>query len=430
SLEGHDHHINSVVFSPDGKRLATGSTDDTVRLWDVETGEELHPPLKHENGVENVKECVNLLLMKGSIGKPGAGTCPVRGHSNVQGDRTVGIMHHVSPQLNTSIKEVFGFDAPDQAGLDTVACIQAMYKGQAKAFIALGGNFLSAASDTHYTAQALSNCNLLVSISTKLNRTHLVTAKHTLILPTLGRSEKDLKNGKARKVTVENSMGKVHTSQGHLAPAASSLRSEPEIVAHIAHQTLREKCPVDWLTLGSDYELIREKISRTIKGFERYNEKISDGNGFYLPNNARTGDFSKLPEGKAQFSICKLPEHHLQADEFLLLSVRSHDQYNTTIYGLDDRYRGVYNERRVVFMNPEDLQRNDLKPLDLIDVTSHYDGQERKVFKFHVVPYKIPTQNLAAYFPEMNPLVPINHFADQSRTPISKSIKVKVWKCF
>ncbi|MEL6276742.1 MAG: molybdopterin dinucleotide binding domain-containing protein, partial [Bacteroidota bacterium] len=362
---------------------------------------------QHKNGVENVKECVNLLLMKGSIGKPGAGTCPVRGHSNVQGDRTVGIMHHVSPQLNTSIKEVFGFDAPDQAGLDTVACIQAMYKGQAKAFIALGGNFLSAASDTHYTAQALSNCNLLVSISTKLNRTHLVTAKHTLILPTLGRSEKDLKNGKARKVTVENSMGKVHTSQGHLAPAASSLRSEPAIVAHIAHQTLREKCPVDWLTLGSDYELIREKISRTIKGFERYNEKISDGNGFYLPNNARTGDFSKLPEGKAQFSICKLPEHHLQADEFLLMTVRSHDQYNTTIYGLDDRYRGVYNERRVVFMNPEDLQRNDLKPLDLIDVTSHYDGEERKVFKFHVVPYKIPTQNLAAYFPEMNPLVPI-----------------------
>jgi len=383
---------------------------------------------QHKNGVDNIKECVNLLLMKGSIGKPGAGTCPVRGHSNVQGDRTVGIMHHVSPQLNQSLKDVFGFDAPDKTGLDTVKCVQAMYNGNAKAFIALGGNFLSAVSDTYYSAKALSNCNLLVSVSTKLNRTHLITGKNTLILPTLGRSEKDTSGGKMRKVTVENSMGKVHTSQGHLEPASKSLMSEPEIVGNIAFETLKSKSNIDWISLGKDYSAIREKISKVIKGFEFYNTKIEDGSGFYLPNNARVGDFSKLPDGKAQFSICKMPEHNLKDDEFLMMTVRSHDQYNTTIYGLNDRYRGVFNERRVVFINSNDMKKLGLKKLDLVDVVSLYDGKERRVFKFHVIPYNIPEQNLAAYFPEMNPLVPIDHYADHSQTPISKSIKVKILK--
>lgn len=381
---------------------------------------------QHKNGVENIKECVNLLLMKGSIGKEGAGTCPVRGHSNVQGDRTVGIMHHVSPSLNQSIRKVFGFDPPEVEGLDTVKCIEAMHAGKARVFIALGGNFLSAASDTHYTAEALSSCNLLVSISTKLNRTHLVKARTTLILPTLGRSEKDIRDGKLREVTVENSMGKVHPSKGYLDPASEHLVSEPEIVAHIAHHTLLGKTEVDWLALGSDYELMRDKIAQVIEGFEAYNEKIKKDKGFYLPNNAREGDFSKLPGGRAQFSVCSLPDHQLGPDDFLLMTIRSHDQFNTTIYGLDDRYRGVYNERRIVFMNPSDMKRRGLEKLDVIDLHSHYDGVSRSARRFLVVPYDIPSKNLAGYFPEMNPLVPINHYADQSRTPISKSIRVQL----
>ena len=380
---------------------------------------------QHKNGVENIKECVNLLLLKGAIGKEGAGACPVRGHSNVQGDRTVGIMHHPSPQLNKALKDEFGFDAPVSTGLDTVHCIQAMYDGQAKIFIGLGGNFVSAASDTNYTMQAMRNCDLTVQISTKLNRSHLVTGKTALVLPTLGRSEKDVKNGEERKVTVENSMGKVHASQGHLRPASDELMSEPEIVAHIADATLGKKVNVDWLALGSDYQLTRETISRVIKGFENYNTRV-DNHGFYLPNNAREGDFSALPGGRAQFSVCALPSHNLKADEFLMMTMRSHDQFNTTIYGLHDRYRGVFNERRVVFMNPADMADHGLEKLDLIDVESNYDGKRRLAEKFFVVPYDIPRQNLAAYFPEMNVLVPIDQFADQSNTPISKSVVVKV----
>ncbi len=378
---------------------------------------------QHKNGVENIKECVNLLLLKGAIGKEGAGACPVRGHSNVQGDRTVGIMHHPSAHLSRALKEEFGFDAPETNGLDTVNAIQAMHEGRAKIFIALGGNFVSAASDTDYTMQAMRNCELTVQISTKLNRSHLVTGKTALILPTLGRSEKDVKNGEERKVSVENSMGKVHSSQGHLRPASDELMSEPEIVGHIAHATLGNKVNVNWLELGSDYEKTRDCISRVIKGFNEYNQRI-EGSGFYLPNDVREGQFSGMPEGRAQFTICNLPNHQLRDDQFMMMTMRSHDQFNTTIYGLHDRYRGVYNERRVVFMNPLDMEKHGLQKLDLIDVQSNYDDIVRTAEKFYVVPYKIPQQNLAAYFPEMNVLVPINHFADQSGTPISKSVVV------
>ena len=382
---------------------------------------------QHKNGVENIKECVNLLLLKGSIGKEGAGTCPVRGHSNVQGDRSVGIMHHPSPQLNKALKDEFGFDAPETSGLDTVNSIQAMHEGKAKVFIGLGGNFVSAASDTTYTFKAIRNCDLTVQISTKLNRSHLVTGKTALILPTLGRSEKDVKNGNHRVVTIESSMGKVHKSEGHLNPASDVLMSEPEIVAHIADKTLRKKVNVDWLTLATDYTLIRDKIGNVIHGFNNYNKRVEDS-GFYLPNHSRTGDFSNMPEGRARFSVCALPKHSLTEDQFILMTMRSHDQFNTTIYGMHDRYRGVYNERRVVFMNPKDMEKNQFQKLDLIDLESEYDGIKRKAEKFYVVPYNIPQQNLAAYFPEMNVLVPINHFADQSNTPISKSIIVSVKK--
>ena len=383
---------------------------------------------QHKNGVQNIKECVNLLLLKGSVGIEGGGTCPVRGHSNVQGDRTVGINHLPSKTILEGIKREFGFDAPTKKGYDVVRCIQAMHDGKAKVFVALGGNFLSAASDTEYTARALQNCDLTVSISTKLNRTHFVTGKTALILPTLGRSELDQKDGNPRFVTVENSMGKVHSSQGRLEPASQHLMSEPEIVGHLAQAYFGKSHKINWLELGQDYDLIRDKIAAIISGFQAYNKKVKTGEGFYLPNNARVGDFSKLPNGRAQFSVCPLPQHDLKSDEFLLTTIRSHDQFNTTIYGLDDRYRGVYNERRVVFINPNDMKKIGLKKLDLIDLTSEYDGIIRTANKFYAVPYDIPVGDIAAYFPEANTLVPINHFAEYSYTPISKSIKTRINK--
>lgn len=388
---------------------------------------------QHKNGVENIKECVNLLLAKGSIGIEGGGTCPVRGHSNVQGDRTVGIVEKTSKELNDRIAKTFGFQSPKKHGYDVVHSIQAMHRGDAKVFIALGGNFVSAASDTEYTAQALQNCELTVIISTKLNRTHLVPGKVALILPTLGRSEKDIKNGKRRYVSVENSMGKVHTSEGKLEPSSKYLMSEPDIVANIAtayfgHREIGggQNHIVDWQGMAADYNIIRDKIAEVVAGFENYNERIKDGKEFYLPNNAREGDFSKLPNGKAQFSVCGMPEHNLADDEFLMMTIRSHDQYNTTIYGLNDRYRGIYNERRVMLINPKDMEKLGLKKLDLVNLTSEYDGVIRRANTFYAVPYDIPQGNLATYFPEANTLVPINHFADLSHTPISKSVKVRI----
>lgn len=382
---------------------------------------------QHENAVDNIKACVNLLLMKGSIGKPGSGTCPVRGHSNVQGDRTVGIMSKVSPGLNKALQEEFQFEPPNEAGLDTVAAIQTMHEGKAKVFVSLGGNFGSAASDTHYTSQALQNCDLTVSISTKLNRTHLMAGKTSLILPTLGRSEKDQTGQKPRFVTVENSMGRVHRSAGVRQPASDQLMSEPEIVAGLGQAVFDGKGPVNWKDLGQDYDLIREKISCVVAGFDNYQSR-SIGKGFDLPNNARIGDFSSLPDGKAQFSICQPNVIKLSEDEFVLMTIRSHDQFNTTIYGMDDRYRGIFNARRIVMMNAKDMEEKGFRKGKIIDLTSHYGGLERRAESFMVVPYEIPRQNLAAYFPETNVLVPIDQFARGSRTPISKSIVVKVEK--
>ena len=382
---------------------------------------------QHKNGVDNIKECANLLLLKGSLGKPGAGTCPVRGHSNVQGDRSVGIMHFVSDELNTSIEKNFGFKPPVKEGFDTVHAIEAMHEGKAKIFMALGGNFVSAVSDTEYTAKAMQQCNLTVQISTKLNRSHLITGKTALILPTLGRSEKDANNGKERFLTVENSMGKVHRTKGILPPKSDNLKSEPEIIGGIANTFFQGQHPVDWKKLGSDYELIRDKLAATINGFEQVQKK-SEGSGYYLPNNVRNLDFSKLPNGKAQFSVCKLADHSLKPNEFLLMSIRSHDQFNTTIYGLDDRYRGIYNERRVLFINPKDMVAHKLENHEAVDLVSNYDTIQRRAEKFLVIPYSIPEGNLAAYFPETNMIIPHNHFADQSNTPISKSVVVTVEK--
>lgn len=382
---------------------------------------------QHKNGVENIREYVNLLLLKGAIGKPNAGTCPVRGHSNVQGDRSVGIMHFVNKALNQRIEKNLGFVPPSEEGYDTVGAMKAMHDGEAKFFMCLGGNFLMAASDTEYTAKALQNCDLTVQISTKLNRTHLVTGKSALLLPTFGRSEKDMKAGKLRHITIENSMGQVRQSRGLLKPASETIKSEPEMIAEIAHTFFEGKHAMNWKALGENYELIREKIDQVVKGFSD-TERQSKGAGYYLPNNVRELDFSNLPNGKAQLTINKIPQHKLQSNEYMLMTIRSHDQFNTTIYGLDDRYRGVYNERRVLFMNAEDMESANLKKLGVVDIISIYDGIERIAHKFKVIPYAIPKGDLAAYFPETNVLVPYNHFADRSKTPISKSIKVSLRK--
>ncbi|NNK75709.1 MAG: FdhF/YdeP family oxidoreductase, partial [Maribacter sp.] len=382
---------------------------------------------QHRNGVETIREYINLLLLKGAIGKANAGTCPVRGHSNVQGDRSVGIMHHVNDKLNERIEKHLGFVPPDKEGFDTVAAMQAMYEGIGKVFFCLGGNFLMAASDTEYTAEAMQRCELTVQVSTKLNRSHLVTGKTALILPTFGRSEKDMKNGKKRFVTVENSMGRVRQSRGLLKPASEHIKSEPELIAALADTYFEGKHSMNWKAMGEDYELIRAQIDKVIKGFSSTSEN-SKGSGYYLPNNVRDLDFSMLPNGKAQLTLNALPDHKLQENEFMLMTIRSHDQFNTTIYGLDDRYRGVYNERRVLFINAEDMKKQELNKMDVVDISSFYDGTKRTAHKFLVIPYKIPKGNLAAYFPETNVLVPFNHYADKSKTPISKSIVVRLTK--
>jgi molybdopterin-dependent oxidoreductase alpha subunit len=381
---------------------------------------------QHKNGVETIREYVNLLLLKGAIGKPFSGTCPVRGHSNVQGDRSVGIMHYVDKAFNERIETHLGFKPPEMEGVDVVGAMQAMHEGNAKVFMALGGNFLMAASDTDYTAEALQKCRLTLQVSTKLNRSHLVTGKTALILPTYGRSEKENMTDD-RFVTVENSMGRVRRSKGVLKPTSEHLKSEPELIASLADTYFKGKHVVDWKALGSDYSRIREMIDKVAKGFKN-TELRAKGVGYYLPNNVRELDFSKLPGGKAQITINRLPEHNLEADEYMLMTIRSHDQFNTTIYGMDDRYRGVYNERRIVFMNPEDMAKNSLEKLDVVNLSSTYDSTTRTAYNFKVLPYKIPKGNLAAYFPETNVLVPYNHFADRSQTPISKSIRVRILK--
>nr|WP_236974854.1 FdhF/YdeP family oxidoreductase [Membranihabitans maritimus] len=382
---------------------------------------------QHRNAVATIQEYVNILLVKGAVGRPHAGTFPVRGHSNVQGDRSVGIMHFVNEGFNRRIEEHMGFRPPSRPGFDVVGAIQAMHRGDAKAFICLGGNFLMAASDTEYTARAISRCSLSVQISTKLNRSHLVTGQTALLLPTYGRSEKDEKNGKNRFLTMESSTGKVRQSRGLLKPASGAIMSEPEIIASMADAYFSGDHPVNWKALGQDYDRIRACIDKTVKGFENTGVR-SKGFGYYLPNNARAGDFSMLPGGKASLTVNPVETISLEKGELLLMTIRSHDQFNTTIYGLDDRYRGIYNERRVLFMNRADMAERGLRNRDVVNLYSQYGGVKRTAERFIVVEYAIPSGNAAAYFPETNVLIPIDQFADGSRTPISKSIRVRLEK--
>jgi molybdopterin-dependent oxidoreductase alpha subunit len=382
---------------------------------------------QHKNAVDNIRELVNILLLKGSIGKKGAGTCPVRGHSNVQGDRTMGIWEKPADSFLDNLEKEFSFKAPRKHGLDVVDSITAMHQKKAKVFIGMGGNFVSATPDTEFTASALKKCTMTVQISTKLNRSHLIHGEKALILPCLSRSEEDLQASGAQFITVENSMGIVHQSHGHLKPHSKELLSEPAIVIGLANATLKNT-KIDWTAFASNYDLIRSKIEATIPGFENYNTRVRIKGGFYLPNSARENNFSPTASGKANFTINKPSDLKLESNQFIMMTIRTHDQYNTTIYGLDDRYRGVLNERRVVFMNATDMKAQNLKQLDLVDLTSHFKDEKRVARGFLVVRYNIPKQCTATYFPEANVLVPLKSVAKISNTPTSKTVIITIEK--
>ncbi len=380
---------------------------------------------QHKNAVDTIKEIVNLLLLKGSIGKRGAGTCPVRGHSNVQGDRTMGIWERPSEAFLQRIKDNFNFAPPNHHGYDVVESIKAMHERRASVFVALGGNFLSATPDTAFTAEALQRCSLTVHISTKLNRSHFIHGEEALILPCLSRSDEDIVNGEHQFVSCENSMGVVQSSRGVLPPVSNELLSEPLIVCRMASATLGSRSKVNWKKYMEHYDRIRDDIERSIPGFEKYNERVRIPGGFYLPNCNREGRFD-TDARKAHFNVATSNGHGLKADELVMMTIRSHDQFNTTIYGLDDRYRGIYNGRRVIMMNVKDMEARTLRDGDPVDLHCSSDGKDRVARNFRATSYPIPEGCTATYFPEANVLVPVSNVAEKSGTPASKSVVISV----
>ena len=381
---------------------------------------------QHRNAVATIQEIMNFLLLGGNIGRPGTGPCPVRGHSNVQGDRTMGICERMNERFMKKLGHEFNFDAPREHGADTVETIKQMHRGAIRVFIAMGGNFLAAAPDTEFTAKALQKCRLTAHVSIKLNRSHLITGEIALILPCLGRSEKDRQSTGEQFATVEDSMGIINSSRGVLEPASDQLKSEPAIIAGMARATLDGRSTVDWEGLIGDYRRIRDHIEHVIPGFERFNERIAE-DPFYLPNAAR--DHRKFDNeiGKALFTVHPIPRNELGPGKFILMTIRSHDQFNTHIYGLDDRYRGIYNGRRVLFMNPEDVKEAGLTQGQIVDLTSHFgDGEKRYACHFQIAPYPIARGCTATYFPEGNVLVPINSVAERSNTPTSKFVVISI----
>ena len=381
---------------------------------------------QHENSVNTIREIVNLLLLKGSIGKPGAGACPVRGHSNVQGDRTVGVWEKLKPVLRDALEKNFDFKPPTKDGFHVVDSIRAMAEGKVKFYMGLGGNLLSAGPDTEYTATAFQKCELTVQISTKLNRNHLIAGATSIILPCIGRTEIISTDKGKQIISCENSTGVVQASRGKLDPISKQLRAEPTIIAELANKVVGNKhSKPNWKTIAEDYDLIRDLIESTIPGFENYNERVLNHGGFYLPNGAREGNF-KTKTGKALFSVNPVANITVQEDEYIMMTIRSHDQFNTTIYGNDDRYRGIENGRRVIFMNEMDIKKAGFKPGDKIDLFSYFENKKRVAKDFQIIPYDIPVNTVATYFPEANVLVPINSFAKRSYTPAYKSVIIKI----
>jgi molybdopterin-dependent oxidoreductase alpha subunit len=382
---------------------------------------------QHKKAVATIQMVVNLLLLRGNLGRSGAGACPVRGHSNVQGDRTMGITEKPSKEFLDRLERAFGFAPPRGHGADVVEAIQGMAAGKIKALFAMGGNFASATPDSEGTERALRGCELTVHVSTKLNRSHLVAGRNAFILPCLGRSEIDMRGGRNQQVTVEDSMSMVHASQGRKRPASGNLRSEVAIVAGLARAVLPES-RVPWENLAGDYDRIRERIAEVVPGFAGFNDKIRAPGGFYLGNSAGRREWRNAG-GKARFIAAALEPIVLRPGELRLMTLRSHDQYNTTIYGLDDRYRGVSGERRVVFLNIEDMRGRGLDDGDLADlIGTDAKGTMRVAAGFKAKAYAIPKGCAAAYFPETNVLVPLDSVAERSNTPTSKFIPVMVRK--
>lgn len=381
------------------------------------------------NGVDMIREILNILLLKGSIGIPGAGVCPVRGHSNVQGNRTMMIDEKPTDEQLDRLEKFYGFKMPRKHGYDVVRAIKAIHEEKIKVMFCMGGNFLSATPDTTYTAHALRKLNLLVSVSTKLNRGHLVHGKEALILPTYGRSDKDIVNGKIQIVTTENSMGVVQDSKGILDAVSNNLINETQIVCRMAMATLGERSVVSWQRYHDSYDAVRDDIEQCIPGFENYNVRVRQKGGFYLPNAARDKqEFSKELGGRAPFTLTEVPDNTLAADEYMMATTRTHDQFNTTIYGLDDRYRGIKNERRVIFMNQNDIDKAGFKAGDRVDLYNYDDGIERVAPLFIIVSYQIPEKNTVTYFPETNVLVSVNNVVKESNMPASKYVKIKIMK--
>jgi len=386
---------------------------------------------QHTHGVATIEDAVALLLMRGMIGTPGAGVCPVRGHSNVQGDRTMGIWEKVPESFLTALDDEFGITSPRAHGYDAVEAIRAMRDGAASVFMAMGGNFLSATPDTAVTAAALRTCALTVQVSTKLNRSHLVHGTTGIILPSLGRTDTDIRAGRKQLVTVEDSMSVVHLSRGGLTPASAHLRSEVAIVCELAQHLFGSEHSVPWARFADDYDSIRNAIARVIPGFEDFNTRVRQPDGFVLPHPPRDERRFTTTSGKATFVVNDLHWLPVPEGRVILQTLRSHDQYNTTIYGLDDRYRGITAGRRVLLINPADIDILGFTPGDRVDLVSEWtrpDGtvEERRAEDFRLVPYPTPVGNVAAYYPETNPLVPLDHVARKSNTPVSKAVTIRL----
>ncbi|MGW0546438.1 FdhF/YdeP family oxidoreductase [Streptomyces altiplanensis] len=382
---------------------------------------------QHKHSVPTIREVVNFLLLRGNIGRPGAGVCPVRGHSNVQGDRTMGIFERPAPAFLDALDKEFGITSPRHHGYDVVRSIQALRDGDAKVFFAMGGNFVGATPDTAVTEAAMRKARLTVHVSTKLNRSHAVTGARALILPTLGRTDKDVQAGGRQFVTVEDSMGMVHASRGNLTPASPHLLSEPAIVARLARAVLGPASATPWEDFEKDYAAIRDRISRVVPGFEDFNARVARPGGFTLPHGPRDERRFATPTGRANFTAAPVEYPELPEGRLLLQTLRSHDQYNTTIYGLDDRYRGIKGGRRVVLVNPDDARELGLADGAYTDLVSEWkDGVERRAPGFRVVHYPTARGCAAAYYPETNVLVPLDATADTSNTPASKSVIVRL----
>ncbi len=384
---------------------------------------------QQHNGVDMIYNIVNLLLMKGSIGIQGGGLCPVRGHSNVQGNRTLLVNHKPTEEQLDTLEKFYGFEPPREHGYDVVKAIKAMHEEKVKFMFCMGGNLLSAAPDTTYTAEAMRKLEMSVLVSIKLNRGHLIHGKEALILPVISRSEKDIVNGKLQYVSTENSMGVVESSKGVLEPVSEHLINETHVACRMAKAVLGERSVIDWDRFINSYDAIRDDVSKCLPGFENYNERVVRDGGFYLPNAPRDGQFnSEHFPGKAAFSITPVPDNSLADDEYLMATTRTHDQFNTVVYGLDDRYRGIFNERRIVMMNEKDIENAGLKEGEKVDLFNYDDGIERIAPLFLVVKYAIPQKSTMTYFPETNVLVSINNVVDGANMPASKYVRIKIRK--